>query len=133
MARILLAEDEPHQCAELRGRLETNHEVCFTVDSRTAIKHLKQALSDNQPFDVVLTDGVLSGSLGGGGDIIIAMRHNLPAYKQTPVIACSSTPGIWSALLEYRATAANLYPIAKCGGWDTEKVLAKLTELGITP
>lgn len=129
MARILLAEDEPGQCAELLKKLRVDHEVIHVDNAADAIKHLQQATAEGQPFNIVLTDGVLKGSLGGGGDIIAAMRYKLPEYGLTPVIACSSNPKMWSGFLEYKATAANLYPINKLAGWDTPSVTAKVREL----
>lgn len=133
MARLLVVEDTP---ALLLTAVEALEAAGYEVDAATSAKQAQrclQPLDGPQPTyaailsDFNLGDTDIASGLTGMNVFQYAWRVLRP---MPPFIGSSSEMRYWEP---FRKTK-NLHLISKIvGSWDTEAILAKLTELGIPP
>ena len=129
MTRILLVEDDiamSHRIGEILL------EAGYKVDAAHALSRAYDFLMHPQgTYDAILSDYNLGRRSETGLEVWQFVRNS--PHRPVPFIASSSTMDKWQRIIDH-GDDPNFHPIPKgMYGWDDEAVLAKLTELGITP
>jgi CheY-like chemotaxis protein len=88
--RVLVVEDSKTMQLFLRNLLEPeDYDVLVASDGEGGIEMFQQAMLENQPFDIVLTDVVMPGEVGG----FELARRIREIHPDIPVIYMSGYTG----------------------------------------
>ncbi len=93
--RILLMDDEEIVCSVVRRMIEAlGHTIVITRDGTAAVAEYEQALSGDQPYDLVIMDLTIPGGMGGDEAIDHLLRIDpeviaivSSGYSDSPIMA----------------------------------------------